>query len=203
MTQRDNSTFRFKASLRKKTLPLVDSPCVMETHGGYGAIYDECYRLPSYPGVVFEKNPIKADALAKQRPTWAVYECDCATAIAEGVGFHIPVNYFDIDPYGSPWDVIDAILKNKLVLPSRIVFAVNDGLRQKVQMNGGWDTVQLQPAVGRFGAASMYRKYLEVCEFLLQQKAGEAGYSLARFGGYYCGHGDNMTHYAAVLERVQ
>jgi len=148
---------------------MLDAPCVMETHGGYGAIYDECYRSSDIPGVVFEKNPVKADALAKQRPTWAVYECDCVAAIAEGVGFHIPVNLFDIDPYGSPWDVIDAILSQGDKLPSTVVMAVNDGLRQKVQINGGWDVEQLSAAVRYFGASSMYRKYLEVCEFLLQQ----------------------------------
>ncbi len=201
--QRDNSTFKSKAKLRKKALAMLDAPCVMETHGGYGAIYDECYRSRDIPGVVFEQNPIKADALAKQRPTWAVYECDCVAAIGEGVGFHVPVNLFDIDPYGSPWDVVDAIMGQARRLPATVVLAVNDGLRQKVQMNGGWDVAQLAPAVRRFGAASMYRKYLEVCEFLLQQKAVEAGYALDRFGGYYCGHGDNMTHYAALLRRGQ
>ena len=61
---------------------------------------------------------------------------------------------------------------------------------------------QLSAAVRYFGASSMYRKYLEVCEFLLQQKAVGAGYALDRFGGYYCGHGDNMTHYAALLRRA-
>ena len=201
--QKDNSTFRDKARLRKKALALVDSPVVMETHGGYGAIYDECYRRADYPGVVFEKHPLKADSLAKQRPTWAVYQCDCVMAIAEGVGFHIPVNFFDIDPYGSPWDVVDAILSQHDRLPGKIVMAVNDGLRQRVQMNGGWNTDQLHRAVNHFGAASMYRRYLDACQFTLKLKAGEAGYSLARFGGYHCGFGNNMTHYAALLERVQ
>ncbi len=201
--QRDNSTFRSKAKLRKKAMAMLDAPCVMETHGGYGAIYDECYRRAGLPGVVFEKNPIKADALAKQRPNWAVYECDCVAAISEGVGFHIPVNLFDIDPYGSPWDVVDAILSQSDRLPAVIVMAVNDGLRQKVQMNGGWDVAQLMPAVRHFGAAGMYRNYLDVCEFVMQHKAVEAGFALGRFGGYYCGYGDNMTHYAALLRRGQ
>lgn len=201
--KRDNSTFKYKARLRKQALALMDSPCVMETHGGYGALYDECYRHGDFPGVVFEKNPIKADALAKQRPAWAVYECDCVTAIQEGVGFHIPVNFFDIDPYGSPWDVIDAILGRHKYLPAVIVLVVNDGLRQKAKMGSAWNVKQLHSATSRFGASALYRKYLEICEFLLQQKAREVNYNLSRFGGYYCGYGDNMTHYAAVLRRDQ
>ena len=200
--QRDNSTFRSKAKLRKKALAMLDAPCVMETHGGYGAIYDECYRSSDIPGVVFEKNPVKADALAKQRPTWAVYECDCVAAIAEGVGFHIPVNLFDIDPYGSPWDVIDAILSQSDKLPPTVVMAVNDGLRHSVEKGVGWKVSQLHPAAQRFGAASLHRRYLDVCEFTMQQKAVEAGYALDRFGGYYCGFGDKMTHYAALLRRA-
>ena len=199
--QKDNSTYRLKVKLRKNALGFLDAPVVMETHGGYGAVFQECYsRLPN--GVVFEKDPIKADALSRQRLTWAVYECDCVGAIRAGVGAHLPVDFYDVDPYGSPWPVIDAILSVKRDWPRRIVFAVNDGLRQKVKMNGGWDVESLQDAVARYGASKMYARYLEVCREMLAEKVSQCGYTLTHWGGYYCGYADQMTHYAAVCDRA-
>lgn len=42
--------------------------------------------------------------------------------------------------------------------------------------------------------------YLDVCRELLSEKAAHRGYKITRWAGYYCGHMDQMTHYAAVLE---
>lgn len=198
-TQKDNSTYRLKAKLRRNALALIDAPVVMETHGGYGAIYQECYtRLPD--GIVFEKDAAKADALAKQRPTWAVYECDCEMAIRAGAGAHLPTNFFDLDPYGSPWPVLDAILSVDRNWPRRIAIVVNDGLRQKAKMSGAWDVAALAPMVAKYGNNAIYANYLEICREMVQEKTGQLGYKLARWGGYYCGYMEQMTHYAAVLE---
>ena len=199
--QKDNSTFRLKAKLRKKALAFLDTPVVMETHGGYGAIYQECYgKLET--GIVFEKDTKKAAALGKQRPTWAVYECDCVSAIRAGVGLHLPVNLYDVDPYGSPWDVIDAILSAKREWPARLVFAVNDGLRQKLKMAGGWDVGALSDVCVRYGNGALYTHYLEICQEMLTEKVRQAGYGLSYWGGYYCGWLEQMTHYAAVYDRI-
>jgi len=36
---------------------------------------------------------------------------------------------------------------------------------------------------------------------MLKEKAGQVGYTLTRFAGYYCGFKKIMTHYLGVLER--
>lgn len=196
--KKDNSTLPLKASLRRKLLQEIDNPIVMETHGGYGGIWSKCYHAIR-DGVVMEKEPQKAEALAMQRPTWAVYECDCVNALRSGAGAHLPVNFVDFDPYGEPWSTIDAFFESKREFLPVLAIAVNDGLRQKLKMTGGWDVQALSEIATRYGASSIYRRYLEICRELVEQKAGKRGYTLTRWAGYYCGHDDQMTHYAAVL----
>lgn len=199
--QKDNSTLNLKASLRHNLLREIDNPVVLETHGGYGYLYERCYRGVS-DGVVFEKDAKKAAFLARQRPEWAVYECDCEMALRAGVGRHLPINVVDLDPYGEPWPVLDAFLAGHGDrLPARWGLVVNDGLRQKVSINGGWDVSSLQDAVAHWGAASMFRSYLDVCRWLVEKKAATVGFTVARWAGYYCGAHQGMTHYAAVLMR--
>ena len=198
--QKDNSTLALKTSLRRNALNEIESPVVMETHGGFGAIFAKCYFGVS-DGVVFESKPDKAAALAKQRPTWAVYETDCVMALAAGVGNHLPVNFIDLDPYGEPWPVMDAFFQSDRQFPSRLAIVVNDGLRQGVKMNGGWNTKSLADVVAKYGSSQLYKNYLTICRELLEEKAGQRGYTLTRWAGYYCGHADQMTHYAAILEK--
>lgn len=152
-------------------------------------------------GVVFEKDPDKTKVLAVQRPAWAVYECDCEQAIAAGVGAHLPVNFLDCDPYGEPWPVIDAFFQSERPFPSMLAIVVNDGLRQKLKMNGGWNVASLEHVVARYGNNVLYANYLEICKELLQEKASQRGYALTRWAGYYCGHAQQMTHYAGLFTR--
>ena len=174
----------------------------METHGGYGKIFLKCYsHLPV--GVVFEKLSEKTAVLAQQRPGWSVYEADCETAIAAGVGAHLPVNFLDLDPYGEPWPILDAFLTSERPKPERLVVVVNDGLRQKCKMNGAWTVRSMQTAVDRLGNAVLYERYLDVCRDLVKEKAAKVGYALRRWTGYYCGFANQMTHYAALLERAK
>ena len=189
-----------KVSLRRNLLKEIDKPIIMETHGGYGHVWAECYfGVPN--GVVFETDPAKSLTLAAQRPTWATYECDCIPAIGAGVGAHLPVNFLDCDPYGEPWPVLDAFFGSDRHFPARLAIAVNDGLRLRLKTGAAWSTHSLQEEVQRFGNTAMYPRYLDVCKWLLTQKASQRGYSLTRWAGYYCGYAEQMTHYAAVLER--
>jgi hypothetical protein len=203
--QKDNSTFEQKARLRSAALrELAELPVIMETHGGYGKLFLRCYRhVPA--GVVFEEKPEKTAVLARQRPTWAVYEADCERAIRAGVGAHLVVNFLDLDPYGQPWDVLDAFFESERPRAPRLVVVVNDGLRRKLKMNGGWSVRSLREIVERNGNAVLYRDYLAICRELVIEKAAKAGYGLRRWTGYYCGSGQGsaqqMSHYAAVLER--
>lgn len=202
MKKKDNSTLSLKVSLRRNALREIENPIVLETHAGYGSIWSRCYAdVPD--GTAIEKDEKKAEFLAKQRPAWAVYEADCVMALQGGAGSHLPINFIDCDPYGDPWLVIDAFLKSDREFPDLLAIVVNDGLRQKVKMNGGWDVHSLQGMVSRYGATSMYAKYLAVCRELLQEKAGQRNYALTRWAGYYCGHADQMTHYAAIFQKAK
>ncbi len=198
--QKDNSTFEKKAALRARSLMLMNKPVVMETHGGYGKIYQRCYRhLPT--GIVFENDEVKVAALALQRPTWAVYESACESGIGAGVGSHLPVNFLDLDPYGEPWPAVDAFFGSRRPFPEKLIVVVNDGLRQKLRMQGGWAVGSLQKMVQKLGNSGLYNSYLEICRDMLAEKAARAQYRMTRWTGYYCGHQEQMTHYAAVFEK--
>lgn len=178
----------------------LEHPVILETHGGLGKLYSRCYSsIPD--GVVFEKNSDKSSVLARQRPTWAVYEADCISAMAAGVGGHLPVNFVDFDPYGEPWPAMDAFFEGLKPTVPRLVLVVNDGLRQKLKLTGGWDVESMGPVVERIGN-HCHEGYLEICKELVKEKAAKAGYALRRWTGYYCGFREQMTHYAAVLERA-
>jgi hypothetical protein len=222
--QKDNTTLRRKIELRRLALDLLThpgkysapaesafalldtpapeeptiTPVVMETHGGYGRIYLDCY-AGIEDGVVFETDEKKVLMLAEQRPTWAVYQADCEHAIKGGAGAHLEVNLLDVDPYGDPWLVIDAFFRSERPRPERMVVVVNDGLRQKLRMKNGWDTHSLLGMVDRHGNDALYDDYLDICRDLIGEKAALANYSLDSFTGYHCGSAKQMTHYLALL----
>jgi len=170
----------------------------METHGGKGVLFNACYKDVEY-GVVFEKDPKKSVSLAEQRPTWSVYEIDCVRAIAGGVGSHLAINFFDFDPYGSPWDVISVMFEKWEYLPSKIALAITDGQRQKAQLKGAWLVKQLQPYVELYGNEQIHASYKEVCEELFTGLVEVRGFVIKKWAGYYCG--TTMTHFGAILER--
>lgn len=198
--KKDNSTFRLKAELRRQALQEIDRPCVMETHGGYGRLYEACYRDVT-DGVVFETDGRKSAVLAAQRPCWAVYEADCVAALAAGVGREWPISVLDCDPYGQPWEVIKAFFGSDRPFPDRLLVVVNDGLRQKLKAHGAWTMELLRGLVERYGSERMYTHYLDVCRLLLEEVAAQRGYVLRRWAGYYCGKKRDITHYAALLEQ--
>jgi len=202
--QKDNSTFRQKAALRRALLREVTEPVVMETHGGIGALYRACYSRVTR-GVVFEKDERKSSLLASQRPTWAVYEADSERALQVGAGAHLTVNVLDLDPYGEPWPCVKAFFTSERPFAPRMWVVVNDGLRQKLRVGGAWSVESLRAAVARFGN-DLHGDYLAVCRWLLAEHAKAAGYTLRRFNGYYCGEGtgagQQTTHYAALLEQA-
>jgi hypothetical protein len=199
--QKDNSTFRQKSELRTRALlELADDPVVLEAFGGFGKLYARCYAAVEQ-GVVFEKDSTKVAALARQRPTWAVYQADSTAAIRDGAGSHLPVNFLDLDPYGEPWPTLDAFFQGHKPKVPRLVIVVNDGLRQKLQAGGGWEVHSLAEVVAERGNCGLFQEYLSICKLLVQKKAAQAGYRLRRWNGYHCGRQGHMTHYAAVLER--
>jgi hypothetical protein len=202
--QKDNQTFRHKKALRLKALEMlaargITQPVVMETHGGAGVLWNACYPTLAQ-GVVFEQEPGKVARLAKQRPTWAVYEADCVSALRGGAGAHLAVELLDVDPYGECWPTLEAYFSSTRPLPPVMVLVVNDGLRQTLALQRAWATASMQGAVGRHGN-DLHPIYLEVCEELVNEKVAAAGYRVNHFAGYYCGVHQNMTHFLALLER--
>ena len=178
------------------------SPVICETHGGEGLLYQSCY--PGVvQGVVFEKDMGRAECLARQRPTWAVYAHDCVDGLEQGAGAHLEVNVLDVDPFGDPWPAIGAFFASDRPRASVLWVAVNDGLRNSggsVGGRSGWKHKTLADMAVRFGNDSLYENYLEICQLLMTEKAAQADYVLDRFGGYYCGAAKRMTHYLARLE---
>jgi hypothetical protein len=198
--QKDNATFILKRKLRLKTLAAIADPIILETHGGLGRLFASCYSTRKR-GVVFEKDPRKADALATQRPTWSVYQCDCTPALKAGAGAHLPINFVDCDPYGSCWDVLHAFFGSNRTFPDRIAVVVNDGLRQKVQLGGAWNTGCLRGVVSKVGNAAIYKRYKELCKDLLLERVAPLGFGISHWGAYYTGHANAMTHFAAIIEK--
>ncbi len=152
-------------------------------------------------GVVFETDPLKSAVLAKQRPSWAVYETGCEYALSCGTGRHLTINVLDLDPYGDPWPAVDAFFESERPHSARLIVVVNDGLRRTAQRAKAWSSTSLQEKVLKYGNENFFKRYLAVCRELLSEKAAPVGYRLVKWAGYYCGAGQQMTHYAAVLER--
>ena len=197
---RDHTTLTTKISLRYTVLKRITAPVVMETHGGSGRIWKLVYsEIPT--GVVFEKDRTKAAVLTFQRPAWAVYEADSAAAIAAGAGAHLPVNVLDVDPYGDPWPTIEAFFASGRPRPDRMAVVVQDGLRHKLNLHAGWRVHSMQAACAHFGNTELYPRYLDVVHWNLDRIVQQAGYTLAEWTSYLCGEHNNLTHFAAVLER--
>lgn len=204
MAQKDNSSLRHKVALRLKAQAMlaergIDNPVVMETHGGMGVIFDQCYAHLT-EGVVMEKNAEKAARLGKQRPTWAVYETDCIQALAGGVGAHLAIDLLDTDPYGCCWDVIDAFFTSERPFAQVMAIAIFDGVRENLEMGTGWKVKALQPAIEKHGN-DLHPIYIDVCAELLTDKAAKAGYTVTFFNGFYAGRRGKLTHCLGILER--
>jgi hypothetical protein len=201
LAKKDNSTFHRKATLRLSALKeLTEPPVILETHGGAGKLFDACY-YDFKAGVVFENDPVKVTALARQRSTWRVFESDSEKAIAAGVAGDMPINFVDCDPYGQPWPVLEAFFASDRERANRLVIVVNDGLRQKLQTGSGWSVDSMREACEQYGTQGLFENYLAICKGKLKQIAAQAEYSLSRWTGYYCGAHNAMTHYAALFNR--
>ena len=222
---RDHSTFDLKISLRQRMLadiardPYRDprlAPIVLEAYGGSGAIYAKVYgprRLldPELPqldllppireGVVIERDPAKVDRLAHVRPQWAVYQGDTPLLLEQGLGGHLACDLWDIDPYGESLTTISALLASAAgglrPKPQTVWIAVNDGARQALRRRAAavWEASYLpKQIVDRYGT-SLEMNYLEVVQEIVEALAEPAGYRMAHFEGYYCGHVLQNTHF--------
>jgi len=197
--KKDNSTLNYKISLRRWAVERQPPAFVLETHGGVGRLYEACYSKCG--GVVFEKDARKAEFLAVQRPTWAVYENDSAKAICAGaLKSYDPFDLVDCDPYGQPWEVLQGVFRSGR-LADDCAIVVNDGLRQKLRVKGGWAVESMAPIVAKYGNDRLFDHYLAICREMLEGLCVVSGHAVVEWRGYYCGYHDDMTHYAAILKR--
>lgn len=198
--QKDNSTFLLKSALRRKALKACrPGSAVLETHGGVGRLYEELY-ADGRSGMVIEKKEEKAEILSGQRPHWRVYQGDCIRALADGAGSDIEFGLIDVDPYGSPFPVLEAIFNHPRKLADDLQIVVNDGLRQKIKLGGAWHMESLRHIVAQRGN-DLYPVYIEVAREMVEAIVARAGYKVSGWHGYYCGHAHDMTHYWARLTK--
>lgn len=198
----DNLTLSAKVMLRQTALrALGDEPVILETHGGRGDIWSAVYH-DAPPGVVFEKDPEKADLLAVQRPAWAVYEADVEIALAAGAARHMAFNYVDVDPYGAAWPALRAFFGSERPLAPRMVVVVNDGLRFAACGGAAWRNEILAPFAARYGNHNVWRAYPDlIAPELLGEAAALGGYRVAHYDAYVTGVIGKMVHILAILER--
>ena len=181
----------------------VERPFVIETHGGRGSIWKHLYS--GFPGAVIELDPGKAEFLARQRPTWPVYEGKAELMIAGGLFRQYQVEFMDVDPYGEPWPVIEGFFRadaGRRFAPC-MALAVNDGLRQNARVGGAWKVRSTKDAARKYGNNKVREHYLDICHDKLQEIAAGVGYTLDWWHGYYTGNLDDMTHYGAILRQVK
>ena len=199
--QKDNSTFRQKLALRREVLRHApDAPTILETHGGYGRIFERAW-FKAHTGVVIEADAQKAEALARQRPTWRVYQGNNLPCLRAGIANDLAFDIVDLDPFGSSLDYLDALAQPGRTWPDRWQLVVNDGMRQTLRLGGAWHCGALRDVVERRGN-NLDPVYLEVARELVEVMADALGFRLAGWVGYYTGANDCMTHYWATLERL-
>lgn len=186
--------------MRQEALRRLERPVILETHGGWGRVYERLYAPLTCPGAVIEKDPRRSVFLARQRPHWLVYEADSETALRLGAGAALPVNLLDVDPYGEAFPVVEAFFCCERPWPERLAVAVHDGLRQKVKLGGAWKTVCLRPWVRKYGN-DLYGCYLELAREVVSSLAAKRGYALEFWTGHYAGKNADLSHYLAVLTR--
>lgn len=199
----DNLTRAAKVMLRQTALRLLhdETPIILETHGGRGDIWSSVYHDVD-DGVVFEKDPEKADYLAVQRPTWAVYEADVEIALGAGAGRSWTFNYLDVDPYGASWPALRAFFGSERPFAPRMVVVINDGLRFAACGGSAWRNEILAPFAARYGNHNIWRIYPDrIAPELLAEAVAPAGYAVTHYDGYTTGVLGKMVHMLAVLGR--
>lgn len=144
---------------------------------------------------------MKVEVLARQRPTWAVYQGKSEASLEVGIGGHLLVNFLDVDPFGEPWPTIEAFFNSERPRAQTLALAVNDGLRQKLRLQAGWHVRSMRQAIEKWGNAGLFDRYTEVCRWKVEQIAARQDYALTHWAAYYCGDQGDMTHYGAILER--
>lgn len=201
----DNSALALKIAFRRIMLAdMADrgiDPVIIETHGGLGCVYENCY-ADIETGLVFEKDETKAIELVNQRPGWAVYNSDCAMSLTQNILPDVPCTVLDVDPYGMSWAILEAFFSSERSFQSMMWLVGIDGLRSKLQSGGAWSVKFLQPYVQEYGN-DLFPVYLELFPKILSDVVLKAGYIIDRFWGKYSAKLDLMVNFMARLRRTE
>lgn len=200
--QLDNSTYSDKVRLRRAVLTCAPpAPVVLETHGGWGRIFDRTWHRAG-SGLVMELVDEKAEALARQRPTWRVYAGDSLKLLRAGVANDVSFDVVDLDPYGSSLEYLDALATTGRQWPDQWQLVVNDGLRKRLPLGVAWSTPRVQRYVLKYGN-NLYPVYLQVLREVVEDFAASIGFRVTAWHCYATGEWGDMTHYWAKLARIQ
>lgn len=169
-------------------------------------MFMHCYANCQQPGWVVEKDSGKAAQLTYQRPDWWVIEGEsekllkaCPTAFAGA-------NFVDIDPWGNPWEHLQALLTPERRLADRLQLVVHDGSRRFLSFskNGGndqrWKQGFFLELTLKYGN-NLRDDYLDICQVTVAELARFCGYRLTGWAGEYTGKDSHSTHYWATLLR--
>lgn len=200
--KKDNSTLSDKVAIRLKALERVDAPLVVcEAFCGWGEIYDRCYR-GAVTGVAVEKDLKKAEYTAIMRPSWLCVNGDSVKALSYDLRpYGCKVNFLDLDPYGSPFPVMAAVVKSGM-LDDVCEVVINDGTRQKAKLGSLAGVKHFESVVSKFGA-DLYRDYMQAAREVCAEIMSKHGFSVSSFAGYYTGHNQAMTHYSFTASKLK
>lgn len=199
MAQQDNSTIIEKVRLRRRVLERCPAPpVVLETHGGFGRIYERTW-FKAFRGVVIEKDDRKVEHLCRQRPRWAVYQGNSELVLEHGLARTTAFDVIDLDPYGQPFGVLAALSLPGRVFPDTWHLVVNDGGRQAAKRGQSWTIPGMTVAVAKFGRDGVYVNYLEAVKLIVDNFAAKIGFEVSHWEGR-CVSAD-IAHYWAVLTR--
>lgn len=199
--KRDNSTFINKIRLRNRVLADCKSnPVILETHGGFGRIYERTWWHAS-SGVVIEKDDKKAQHLCRQRPKWAVYQGDSEAAIDVGLCRNIQFDIIDLDPWGSTIPLLSALSKPGRQFPDRWHLVANDGGWLNAGLGGAWSMKGLEKFVGRDGNHFTQERYREVLKEIVGEFSDKIGFEVAFWFIHRPENTYRLMHYWATLVR--
>lgn len=195
----DNQHVGLKVALRAHCLTAAAVPdlVVCETHGGYGILGRACY--PQATGMVLDRDPARASALARLRPTWRVYCAESASVLAAGLAADVAFTVLDCDPYGQPWPTLAGFFASPRVFAARLAVICTDGARQKMRL-GGFDMRGWEPWQDRFGP-NLWGVYLFCCKERFAGLVAQAGYTVTWWHGQYSRTGQ-QTYFAAALRQL-
>lgn len=204
----DNANLGHKVALRRRALrrlmELGIEPFVLEAYAGLGRLWSACYR--DFDGVAIEKLEEKCYGIAAMRPRWAVYQADTPPAIEQGILGNFPINFVDIDCYGSPWPAYEAFFRwlgkteSGPGAPPRLDLVCTDGGGLYTRFTGVWQLERFQPYVQKYGAARMFEMYPEVCREMVEATAAPLGYELKDWVAFRVGRDKSMMIFWAGLE---